>query len=207
MTRLLLFIKHRLPFIWRGVDWLNAVLFRLLHRDRLHREAAGCFREFALDAYRFRALTAADLDGLAGLVDRQQPERLDYFKPHGFDRKSLERVARNPSILMFGVFSGDLLVGYFFLRCFWNRKCFVGRLIDEPHERKGIGRVMNQILYNTAWRSRFRCLTTVSKHNALVMRSHANNPTFRVLKELPNDYLFVEFVQTDPDRPPNPRNG
>ena len=195
MTRLLLFIKHRLPFLWRGVDWLNAVLFRLLHGDRLDSAAQRCFGEFTLDGYRFRALTAADLDGLADLLARQKPDRLDYFKPHGFDRASLERVARNPSFLMFGVFSGELLVGYFFLRCFWNRKCFVGRLIDEPYERKGIGRVMNQILYNTAWRSKFRCLTTVSKNNALVMRSHANNPTFRVLKQLPNDYLFVEFVE------------
>jgi hypothetical protein len=58
---------------------------------------------------------------------------------------------------------------------------------------------MNQILYNTAWRSGFRCLTTVSKNNALVMRSHANNPTFRILKELPNDYLYVEFVQPTPN--------
>ena len=195
MTRLLIFIKHRLPFIWRGIDWLNSLLFRLLHGDRIEREAERCFREFTLQGYHFRALNANDLDQISNLLGRQTPGRLDYFKPHGFDRESLERVARNPSFLMFGVFSDQRLVGYFFLRCFWNRKCFVGRLIDEPHERKGIGRVMNQILYNTAWRSKFRCLTTVSRNNALVMRSHANNPTFKVLKELPNDYLFVEFVQ------------
>ena len=195
MIRVFLSIKHRMPFIWRGIDALNAVVFRVLHGDRLEKEAEGCFAEFALPGYHFRELHESDLEHLASLVGRQKAGRLDYFKPHGFDRESLERVARNPSFLMFGVFSGDLLVGYFFLRCFWNRKCFVGRLIDEPHERKGIGRVMNQILYNTAWRSRFRCLTTVSKNNALVMRSHANNPTFRILKELPNDYLFVEFVQ------------
>lgn len=198
MTGLLLFIKHRLPFLWRGIDWLNLVLFRLLHGDRLQKEAEHCFREFTLAGYQFRALTVRDLDGLVNLLARQRAGRLDYFKPHGFDHESLERVTRNPSFLMFGVFSDERLVGYFFLRCFWNRKCFVGRLIDEPHERKGIGRVMNQILYNTPWRSGFRCMTTISKNNALVMRSHANNPTVRVLEELPNDYLFVEFVQPKP---------
>jgi hypothetical protein len=195
VTGLLIFIKHRLPFLWRGIDWLNAVLFRLLHGDRVDKEAERCFREFTLQGYQFRALNECDLEALSNLLDRQTAGRLDYFKPHRFDRKSLERVVRNPAFLMFGAFNNDLLVGYFFLRCFWNRKCFVGRLIDEPYERKGIGRVMNQILYHTAWRAEFRCLTTVSKNNALVMRSHANNPTFRVLKELPNDYLFVEFVQ------------
>ena len=206
MTRLLLFIKHRLPFIWGGIDWVNAVLFRLLHGDRLEKEAERCFREFTLPGYHFRELSDGDLDQLASLLSRQKAGRLDYFKPHGFDRKSLKRAVRNPSFLMFGAFSDDLLVGYFFLRCFWNRKCFVGRLIDEPYERKGIGRVMNQILYNTAWRSEFRCLTTVSKHNALVMRSHANNSTFHVLKELPNDYLFVEFVKPNSERNLKPRD-
>jgi len=198
MTRLLLFIKHRLPLLWHGIDWLNALLFRLLHGDRMHGKSAQCLQEFNLDGFRFRSLTHDDLDALFDLLHRQREGRLDYFKPHGFDRQSLARAWRNPAFLMFGAFSDELLVGYFFLRCFWNRKCFVGRLIDEPYEQKGIGRVMNQILYNTAWRSEFRCLTTISKNNALVMRSHANNPTVRVLEELPNDYLFVEFVQPKP---------
>ena len=206
MTRLLLLIKHGLPFVWGGIDWLNAVLFRLLHGDRVEKEAGRCFEEFTLPGYEFRALNEHDIAQLSNLLSRQRTGRLDYFKPHGFDRRSLERVMRNPSFLMFGAFADDLLVGYFFLRCFWNRKSFVGRLIDEPYERKGIGRVMNQILYNTAWRSGFRCLTTVSKHNALVMRSHANNPTFHVLKELPNDYLFVEFVRPKADQGPDARD-
>ncbi len=197
MARLLLFIKHRLPFVWLGIDWLNTMLFRLLHGDRLRNESEQCFQEFTLDGYSFRALTQEDLDGLSDLLHRQIEGRLDHFRPHGFDRKSLERACRNPAFLMFGVFSGEQLVGYFFLRCFWNRKSFVGRLIDEPHEGNGIGRVMNNILYNTAWRSGFRCYTTISKSNSMVMRSHARNPSARILKELPNDYLFVEFVESE----------
>lgn len=96
---------------------------------------------------------------------------------------------------MMGVFDKKRLVGYFFLRCFWNRKCFVGRLIDEPYEGKGIGRVMNHIMYNIGWNAGFRVLSTISKKNHLVMKSHANNPSMVVLKELDNDYLLVEFVK------------
>ena len=76
----------------------------------------------------------------------------------------------------------------------------MGRLIDESHEGNGIGRVMNQIMYHTAWRSGFRCLTTVSRENDAVMRSHLNNPYARVIQELPGDYLMLEFT-------PQPRNG
>lgn len=195
MTRLLLFVKHRLPLIWRIIESLNSVLFKLLHRDRLKREASQCFEEFKLDGYEFRALHHDDLEGLFTLLKRQKEGRLDYFKPHGFDRKSLAQVYADPAFLMFGVFSGAELVGYFSLRCFWNRRAFVGRLIDEAHERKGIGRVMNSILYNTAWKSDFRCHTTISKRNAMVMRSHAKDPNVKILKELPNDYLLIEFIR------------
>ena len=97
---------------------------------------------------------------------------------------------------MMGVFKDNEIAGYFFLRCFWNRKCFVGRLIDESHEGQGIGRVMNSIMYNSAWKSNFRCLSTISKNNFSVMRSHANNKTMKILRELENDYLLVEFTDS-----------
>lgn len=195
MTRLLLFIKHKLPIIWRIVELLNGSLFKLLHRDRLVHEASRCFDEFALDGYQFRPLGHNDLGVLFTLLENQREGRLDYFKPHGFDYRSLERVYVDPAFLMFGVFHDRKLVGYFSLRCFWNRRAFVGRLIDEAHEGKGIGRVMNNILYNTAWRSNFRCHTTISKRNAMVMRSHSKDPNAKILKELPNDYLLIEFVR------------
>ena len=173
---------------------MNSVLFRLLYRGALLAESERCFDEFTLDAYTFRRLQSSDMAALYDLLHRQRHGRLRFFNPHEFDLDSLNAVARNAAFLMFGVFEGDQLVGYFFLRCFWNRKCFVGRLIDEPSERKGIGRVMNNILYNTAWRSNFRCYTTVSKSNELVMRSHRRNPHAKVVQELANDYLLIEFV-------------
>lgn len=194
MTRLLLLIKHRLPLIWRIVEWLNSFLFWHLHGDKVRSESEQCFLEFTLDGYDFRALCYEDLDGLVNLLERQDVTRLEHFKPHGFDHKSLERVYQTPTFLMFGVIKDSDLIAYFFLRCFWNRRSFVGRLIDEPFERQGIGRVMNEILYNTSWRSGFRCHTTISKDNSLVMRSHAKNPHVRILGQLPNDYLFIEFV-------------
>lgn len=199
-ARLLLFVKHRLPFLWAVVEWLNARLYRLVHGNRVAANANECLDEFTLSGYDFRWLQRDNLPALHELLERQGPERLRYFRPHGFDTASLDRAWSNPSFLMFGVFHGDRLVGYFFLRCFWNRRCFVGRLIDEPYEGQGIGRVMNRVMYHTAWRSGFRCMTTVSRDNVSVMRSHANNPAFEVVQELPNNYLLVEFVRSTKDK-------
>ena len=128
------------------------------------------------------------------MIDRQGSDRLRHFQPHGFAMADLEHALSNPAFLMFGVFYDGAPVGYFFLRCFWNKKCFVGRLIDQSHEGKGIGMVMNQVMYNTAWRSGFRCMTTISRANESVMRSHRNNPHVRIVQELPDNRLMLEFL-------------
>ncbi|MGY6587750.1 MAG: hypothetical protein ACXIUB_05610 [Wenzhouxiangella sp.] len=193
IARFLLFIKHRMPWLWRMVDWLNAHLYSLLQRKRMAVQCDRAFEEFGLDGFKFRALVGEDIEQLESLLERQGPDRVRYFQPHGFDQSSLQFMLSNPSFLMFGVFRENLLVGYFFLRCFWNRKCFVGRLIDKPFERQGIGRVMNQIMYHIAWRSGFRCMTTVSRDNRDIMRSHEGNPHARVRQELGNGYILIEF--------------
>jgi len=88
-------------------------------------------------------------------------------------------------------------VGYFFLRFFANRKCFVGRIIDREYRGMGIGNGMNRIMYRTAWNMGFRCLSTMSKNNSAVMKAHQKNSSMLVLKELQNDYILVEFINPD----------
>ena len=195
MARLLLFIKHRLPFLWQWVELLNSLLFRAFHGDRLRKAAAVCLEECQLGGYTFRLLGAGDAPLLSGFLNRQDEARVRYFRAHEFDQRSVERVLAAPAFLAFGVFADGELVGYFFLRCFWNRKCFVGRIIDDNHEGRGIGRVMNQVMYHAAWRSGFRCMTTISRNNKSIMRAHRGNPHARVVKDLANDYILVEFVE------------
>lgn len=205
MTRLLLYIKHNLPFLWVCVEWLNTLLFRILHGGKLKRQAEQSFKEFTLEGYAFRMIENRDLQSLRDMILRQANGRLTHFRPHLFEMDALRKVNRNPAFMMFGVFQDDLLVGYFFLRCFWNRKCFVGRLIEESHEKKGIGRVMNQIMYHTAWRSNFRIFTTVSRQNQMIIRSHMNNPTAYFVSELPNDFLLLEFLDNSAVKPQDRR--
>ncbi len=195
MIRLLLYIKHHLSFLWEIIESLNGKLFSIFHSQRIYRVLPGVLKEYGLSEFIFRLLNPGDLPELRSLLEKQPPGRLEFFKPHALDEKALQKVFNNPSFLMMGAFKGPHLVGYFFLRCFWNKKCFVGRLIDEPFQGKGIGRTMNDIMYNTAWKADFRVFSTISKNNLSVMRSHANNPSMVVLKELKNDYLFVEFIK------------
>ena len=197
MERFLLFIKHNVRFLWRIIEWGNGILFSLLYRSRLEKVLSGVFEEVTESRYNFRKLAQADINGLHLLLNSQDEGDLDYFKPHGFDIASLERQLKIPSFLMMGAFDGEKMAGYFFLRFFANKKCFVGRLTDKDYRGKGIGRTMNRIMYETAWRMGFRCLSTISRNNTLVMKAHAENRNMVVLKELAGDYMLVEFVRGD----------
>jgi RimJ/RimL family protein N-acetyltransferase len=197
MEKILIFIKHHFNFLWRIIEWGNGVIFSLLFRSRMSGVLPGVFEEFTLSPYVYRRLHITDAPHLFDLIGSQEEKDLEYFSPHGFDLASIERQFSNPAFLMMGTFHEDRLVGYFFLRFFSNRKCFVGRLIDKPYRGRGVGRVMNQIMYETAWRMNFRCLSTISKNNRAVIKAHQKNQAMKVLRELNNDYLLVVFVSDE----------
>lgn len=195
MEGLLLIIKHRLHFLWRLIDWVNSLLFLLLYRKRMNRASGQMIDQITDKRFLYRKLTYSDINSLHEFLTSQTLSDLLYFRPHGFDIPSLHRQLKNHSFLMMGVFDSDRLTGYFFLRFFVNRKCFVGRLIDKPYRGKGIGINMNRIMYEIAWEMGFRCFSTISLHNNAVLKAHANNPSISVIKKLPNDYLLVEFLK------------
>jgi hypothetical protein len=195
MEKILIFIKHHFVFLWNIIEWINGMIFSLLHTSKLRKILTGVFIEFTGSPFVFRKLNPQDAESLYNLLNSQNPSDLDFFHPHNFDYNSIVRQFKKPSFLMMGAFENEKLIGYFFLRFFSNRKCFVGRLIDKEFRGKSIGLVMNKIMYETAWRMNFRCLSTISRNNSSVMKAHARNQTMVVLKELHNDYLLVEFTR------------
>lgn len=194
MEKLLLFIKHRLGFAWRLIENVNNVLFAIFYSSSLEKILRDVFNYSGYGAFHCRELNTDDAGILRKMINDQPPSDLDFFKPHAFDKESILKQLKKKSFLMMGVFDGDILAGYFFLRFFANRKCFVGRLIDKDYRGKGIGRIMNGIMYEIAWKMKFRCLSTISKNNNAVMKAHSENRHMIILKELNNDYLLVEFL-------------
>ena len=195
IIRLLLYIKHKITFVWKIIERSNAILFSVFYNSRLEKVLSEVLNEFTLPPYVFRRLKITDAGNLFDLINRQTVTDLKYFRPHGFDPDSIRNLFKNRSFLMMGTFEGEKMTGYFFLRFFINKKCFVGRLIDRDHRGRGIGPMMNNILYETAWRMKFRCFSTISRENTAVIMAHKKNRSMVVLKELKNDYLLVEFVR------------
>jgi hypothetical protein len=197
MEKFLIFIKHHFKFLWKIIEWGNGIVFLLVYSRKLDTVTTDVFKEFTDDNFTFRKLNLSDVEPLYNLIRSQNASDLEYFKPHGLDLHSIRKQHRNHAFLMMGSFANGNITGYFFLRFFINRKCFVGRLIDEKYRGRGIGLVMNKIMYETAWRMNFRCLSTISRNNKAVMKAHSRNQSMLILKELQNDYLLVEFIRGD----------
>jgi hypothetical protein len=194
LTRILLYIKHNLRFIWKIIEAINGSLFKLVYKKKMDNLTRKTLADHSLEDTEFRLINSDDIPALADFFIRQRNADLEYFKPHGFDRDALTSVLANDAFIMMGAFKGEKIVGYFFLRCFLNQKCFVGRIVDYKYQGTGIGRIMNDIMYNIAWGSGFRCLSTISTKNSAVMTAHSKNKTMVVLKTLDNNYLLVEFI-------------
>ncbi|MBN1181852.1 MAG: hypothetical protein JXB49_06165 [Bacteroidales bacterium] len=198
MEKILIFIKHHFIFLWRIIELGNSSIFRIIYKQKLEKLLSSIFNEFNNTPFSCRRLKISDFQNLNKLISSQNETDLKYFNPHGFDLLSLRRQYENHSFLMMGAFDKEKMVGYFFLRFFVNKQCFVGRLIDKDYRGKGIGSVMNNIMYHISWRMRFRCMSTISRNNKAVMQAHAKNPTMRIIKELQNEYLLVEFRKETP---------
>lgn len=194
MEKVLLFIKHRIGFLWHIIEAINDFFFHFLFSKELERVVSSVLKENERELFNYRRLKREDVTSLTRLIDNQSSTDLEYFNPHSFDERSVIKQIKKKSFLMMGAFSDDEMVGYFFLRFFTNRKCFVGRLIDKEYRGRGIGVIMNKMMYGIAWKMKFRCLSTISKNNNAVIKAHSGNKHMIILKELKNDYLLIEFL-------------
>ena len=197
MEKILLFIKHHLEFIWNFIEWINEGLVHILYAKKIDLKLNELLPLASADSFVSRKLVLSDAPLLYHLIHAQNPSDLKYFKPHKFDLISIRKQLKKKSFLMMGTFDEDKLIGYFFLRFFFNKKCFVGRLTDANYRGKGVGKIMNELMYGIAWGINFRCLSTVSKNNHFVMQAHQHNNAVKILKELSNGFILIEFIKVN----------
>lgn len=197
MIKLLLYIKKKLPFIWRFVELLNSLIFRLLFTRRITLNATKVLSDSLIEKFTYRFLNKNDLQPLHQFFNNQEQEQFNFFKPHDFDIETLRRLLNNPSFFMFGVFDSEKLIAYFFLRCFINKKSFTGRMVDEKYQGQGIAKNMGRILHHIAWGSHFRVFGTASRNNFKSLRSYKAINNFKIIKELENNFIFFEYLKSE----------
>ena len=152
--------------------------------------------ETVLHAYQgtmsIRQATEMEVGSLADFFSSQPEDSYTFFKPHGFDVSSLRKLVRNRAFLMFIVFDGGKIVGYFFLRCFFIGKSYLGKLVDLEYRGKGIGKMMCLTAMGVAQQLGLHMYETISRHNLASLYSTKKVLDVRILEEMDNDYIYIE---------------
>ena len=104
--------------IWQVVEWGNGVLFKIQYGRKQRKSELGVLPGYP----NVRRVQEADVDALESFFAMQPAEAFEYFQPHSFNKKTLKRLSRNPSFLMYVYLRESEIVGYFFLRCFFYWK-------------------------------------------------------------------------------------
>lgn len=184
-------IKH-FPFLWVIVEFFNEKLFLMRYGRRL-KQLSVCLEKFKGE-YLIKKATLDDLSSLMKFFARQPQESYEFFQPHGFDEKSLKTLINRKSYLVYIVEKGDDIVGYMFLRCFFMGKCYRGKMVDINWRGKGIAIMLGKVATEIASTLGLRMFGTISKANTASFLSSKASNDIRVVKELPNDYLYIEYL-------------
>ncbi len=185
------FIKDNLQFVWNLIEWLNEKLFLLLYGRRV--KSISEYLKKRKENYQIKEANQNDVFSLVAFFAKQPQEAFAYFQPHGFDEKSIRRLVNRKSHLLYLVLDTDnVIVGYFFLRCFFIGKCFLGKMVDHEHQGKGIGQMMCLSAMGIASLLKMRMFETISKDNISSLYSTQKVLDTKLVKEMGNNYIYIE---------------
>lgn len=184
------FIKERCGFLWDMVEWGNASLFACIHQSKL-REIPDILEKCST-RFIIRETSMKDVEPLVKFFNEQPSEAYTFFKPHEFDEQSVKKVIRNKAFLTYIVLDGTTIVGYFFLRCFVNGKCFRGRMVSQTMQGNGLGKLMSYVMGKVAAHLSLRMFCSISPENFASMNSAKANNDMKIIKVLENGYYYIE---------------
>lgn len=186
------FLRDKMSCLWNSVETINSWLFSLKYGEKL-RDISFLS---APKGYGIVPLRNVSTERMVEFFGRQPEEAYLFFKPHGFDHKSIKRLQRNHAFLAYVLMDkvNSEIAGYCFDRCFFHGKGFRGRMVDINYRGKGLGTAMNKILNEVGFGIGLRLFETVSKDNVASYRSALAASRVRVVKEMPNNELYLEIL-------------
>jgi RimJ/RimL family protein N-acetyltransferase len=185
-------LKDKFSWLWLFIEKINSQLFLLRYGGKLKTFSF----KIIPDGYDIVPLEKVPTDRLISFFDQQPEETYVFFKPHDFDCKSIKRLQRNHAFLAYVLIdnANEKIAGYCFIRCFFHGQGFRGRMVDNNYRGKGLGTAMNKMLNEVGFSIGLQLFETVSKDNIASYRSALSASKVRVLKEMPNNVLYLEIL-------------
>lgn len=186
------FIKDRLPFVWNVIEYINEKLFLLRYGSQFQ-NISRCLEKYQGE-YQIKEASLDEVLPMVTFFEEQPQESYKYFQPHGFDEKSIKRIINRKSQIMILAKKENQIVGYMFLRCFFNGKCFRGKVVDYRWRGKGIAVLLGEVSTDIASALKLRMFGTISRNNVSSLHSSQASNEIKILEELPDNYLYIEYL-------------
>ena len=191
------FLRDKMPFLWNIVDIVNSFLFSQRYGKKL-KVVESSFTCYKVEiGYDVLPISLVDPQELFSFFFHQPEEAYTFFKPHGFDVRSIKKMQKNNAFLAYVLrdTNNGNIAGYCFNRSFFHGKGFRGRMVDINYRGKGLGTLMNRILNDIGFGIGLQLFETVSKDNIASYRSAVSASNFKVVKELPHNELYLEILK------------
>lgn len=188
-------LQNKLSFIWDIIEWVNSYLFLLKYGRKLKSIEKVVLKQYTLKS-EMKIVTLSDvfIEQLEAFFAAQPEEAYTFFKPHGFDRKSLKKLQNNRSFLAYVLMDGNQIAAYCFLRSYFIGKGFRGRMVGIDFRGKGLGTLMNKLMNDIGFGIGLRIFETVSKDNVASYRSALSASSVKVVEELEHNELYLEIL-------------
>lgn len=190
------FLRDKMPFIWDLIDLLNSFLFSLRYGRKLKSVEQIVLQQYAQSAgMQIVRLRDVPTNQLVDFFAAQPEDAYTFFKPHGFDMKSLKKLQRNRSFLAYMLMDEGQVAAYCFVRSFFMGKGFRGRMVGMDFRGKGLGTLMNKLMNEVGFGIGLRLFETVSKDNVASYRSALSASNVKVVEELEHNELYLEILK------------
>lgn len=186
------FLRDRCAWFWNAIEQVNGMMFSLRYGKRLQSVSYISIP----DGFRLVKMRDLPAEMLVDFFCNQPAEAYTYFKPHGFDKKSIKRLQRNRAFLGYVLIdnTNNKIGGYCFNRCFVHGQGYRGRIVDIDCRGRGLGTAMNKILNEVGFGIGLRLFETVSKDNLSSYNSAISASKIKIIKELHHNELFLEIL-------------
>ena len=177
-------IQTKIPWLWEGVEALNSMVCGWKIGD-VQSLQSGLPEGM-------RIADVNDAERLADFFARQPEESFKWFRPHGFDVETMRKLLGRKSYIIYVLEEEDVIIGYAFLRCFINGKCFLGKMVDVNHQGKGVCTKLCKVGMDIAQKTGFRMFESINKENIGSMKASQKACDVIVVEELEGGDLLIE---------------
>jgi RimJ/RimL family protein N-acetyltransferase len=203
LDHLLYVAKYHAPtlFSWLSVMASVLTVIRYSNIVKATEKLSGITGSIQGEFAEIRALRRSDGDVLVRFLERFEEPHLDYFRPHAFNRRKIEKVIQSSTYMTYGLFVKTKLIGYALLKISPTGSAYIGLIISSDFQGFGLGKLLVEYLYWQGSLTGLRVRSTISRANSASLAAHRAVADFRVIAELPNRYIMIEYPTVSRAKP------